>query len=281
MDRIRRNERLAAMTRILVESPNKIFTLGTFCDMFGAAKSTLSEDIDILRGVFVQFHLGQLDTVTGAAGGVRFRPVPSPEDACRAVRELAQMLAAPGRVLPGGFIYMADILAMPDVVEKMGTIIASQFYRAEPDFVLTMETKGIPVAMMTAKALGVPMVIVRRDSKVYEGPAVNINYLAGSGGRVETMSLSRRAVKEGQRALIVDDFMRAGGTARGMVDMMREFSVTVVGVCVLIATQEPAKKRLDGVKSLLVIDSTDESTGTAVIRPANWLCAAAEKAAAK
>ena len=66
MDRIRRNERLAAMTRILVESPNKIFTLGTFCEMFGAAKSTLSEDIDILRGVFAQFHLGQLDTVTGA-----------------------------------------------------------------------------------------------------------------------------------------------------------------------------------------------------------------------
>ena len=73
MDRIRRNERLAAMTRILVESPNKIFTLGTFCEMFGAAKSTLSEDIDILRGVFAQFHLGQLDTVTGAAGGVQFQ----------------------------------------------------------------------------------------------------------------------------------------------------------------------------------------------------------------
>ena len=42
-----------------------------------------------------------------------------------------------------------------------------------------------------------------------------------------------------------------------------------------------ARKRLEGVKSLLVIDSTDESTGTAVIRPANWLCAAAEKAAVK
>ena len=193
MDRIRRNERLAAMTRILVESPNKIFTLGTFCEMFGAAKSTLSEDIDILRGVFAQFHLGQLDTVTGAAGGVRYRPVLAPEDAYRTVKDLAQMLAAPGRVLPGGFIYMADILAMPDVVERMGTIIASQFYRAEPDFVLTMETKGIPVAMMTARALGVPTVIVRRDSKVYEGPAVNINYLSGSGSRVETMSLSRRA----------------------------------------------------------------------------------------
>ena len=92
------------------------------------------------------------------------------------------------------------------------------------------------------------------------------------------MSLSRRAVKEGQRALIVDDFMRAGGTARGMVDMMREFSVTVVGVCVLAATSEPAKKRIDGVKSLLVIDGTDEATGTAIIRPASWLAQAAEKA---
>jgi len=278
MDRIRRNERLAAMTRILVESPNKIFTLGTFCEMFGAAKSTLSEDIDILRGVFSQFHLGQLDTVTGAAGGVRYRPVPSAEDAYKCVRDLARTLSAPGRLLPGGFLYMADILATPEIVERMSAIIASQFYRAEPDFVLTMETKGIPIAMMTAKALGVPLVIVRRDSKVYEGPAVNINYLSGSGGRVETMSLSRRAVREGQRALIVDDFMRAGGTARGMVDMMREFAVTVVGVCVMISTHEPAKKRLDGVKSLLVIENTDENAGSVNIKPASWLLAAAEKA---
>ena len=280
MDRIRRNERLAAMTRILVESPNKIFTLGTFCELFGAAKSTLSEDIDILRGVFAQFHLGQLDTVTGAAGGVRYRPIPTPEDAYKSVKELAQMVSVPGRVLPGGFIYMADILASPELVERMGAIIASQYYRAEPDFVLTMETKGIPVAMMTAKALGVPTVIVRRDSKVYEGPAVNINYLSGSGGRVETMSLSRRAVKEGQRALIVDDFMRAGGTARGMVDMMREFAVTVVGVCVLAATQEPQKKRIDNVKSLLVIEETYESTREPLVRPAAWLQQAAEKAKA-
>ena len=278
MDRIRRNERLAAMTRILVESPNKIFTLGTFCELFGAAKSTLSEDIDILRSVFAQFHLGQLDTVTGAAGGVRYRPIPTPEDAYKSVRELAAMMAAPGRVLPGGFIYMADVMAMPDVVERMGNIIASQYYRAEPDFVLTMETNGIPIAMTTAKALGVPMVIVRRDSKVYEGPAVNINYLSGSGGRVETMSLSRRAVREGQRALIVDDFMRAGGTARGMVDMMREFAVTVVGVCVMAATAEPQKKRIDNVKSLLVIEDADENNGQSIVRPASWLVQAAEKA---
>jgi len=272
---IRRNDRLAAMTRILTSSPNRVITLGYFSELFGAAKSTLSEDIDILANTMATFELGRLDTVTGAAGGVRYRPVMSRGAARDFVQSVANRLAKPGRVLPGGFLYMADILSMPDLVERMGAIMAGEFYGEEPDFVLTMETKGIPVALMAAKALGVPLVIARRSSKVYEGPAVNINYLSGSAGRIETMSLSRRAVKEGQRALIVDDFMKAGGTAKGMMDMMREFSVTVVGLCVVIATAGPERKRLEGAKALMIMEEMMEETGdergSALIRPAGWL----------
>ena len=51
VERIKRNERMAALTKLLTASPNRIFTLSYFCEMFGAAKSTLSEDIDLLRGV--------------------------------------------------------------------------------------------------------------------------------------------------------------------------------------------------------------------------------------
>lgn len=271
MQHIRRNERLATMTRILTSAPNRVITLTHFAELFAAAKSTLSEDIDILSDVMAGFELGQLDTVTGAAGGVRYRPTITSTAALRFVQSVADRLAEPGRVLPGGFLYMADILSLPDLVEKMGAIMAGQFYAAEPDFVLTMETKGIPVALMAAKALGVPLVIARRSSKVYEGPAVNINYLSGSAGRIETMSLSRRAVREGQRALIVDDFMKAGGTAKGMVDMMREFSVTVVGLCVVMATAEPERKRLEGVKALMVMEEVDDERDSALIRPAAWL----------
>ena len=74
LERIRRNERMAALTKLLTASPNQIHTLSHFCELFGAAKSTLSEDIDILRDVYKTFGLGRLDTVTGAAGGVRYRP---------------------------------------------------------------------------------------------------------------------------------------------------------------------------------------------------------------
>jgi len=268
---IRRNDRLAAMTRILTSSPNRVITLSHFAELFGAAKSTLSEDIDILANTMAAFKLGRLDTVTGAAGGVRYRPVMDRDAARDFVQSVANRLAEPGRVLPGGFLYMADILSMPGLVEKMGAIMAGEFYGDEPDFVLTMETKGIPVALMAAKALGVPLVIARRDSKVYEGPAVNINYLSGSAGRIETMSLSRRAVREGQRALIVDDFMKAGGTIRGMLEMMREFSVTVAGMCVVIATAEPERKRLEGAKALMIMEEVDDERECARIRPADWL----------
>ena len=269
MDRIKRNERLAALTKLLTASPNQLFTLSHFCELFGAAKSTLSEDIDILCDVYKRFGLGRLDTVTGAAGGVRYRPVIEHDQAVAFLQDLCKELENPNRLLPGGFLYLSDILSMPDIVRQMGIIIAGQFYDAAPDFVLTMETKGIPVALMTAQSMGVPLVIARRSSKVYEGSAVNINYVSGSAGHIETMSLSRRAVKEGQRCLIVDDFLKAGGTAKGMIDLMSEFNVDVVGTAFVMATAHNANRVIECEKALMIMDEPEK--GKLSSRPADWL----------
>ncbi len=271
MDRIRRNERVAALTKIVTTSPNHIFTLSHFCSMFGAAKSTMSEDIDMLKGVFSRFELGKLDTVTGAAGGVRYRPMMGKTEARQLISDLCEELARPSRLLAGGFLYLSDILSTPSIVRGMGIILASQYYDTAPDFVLTMETKGIPVALMTAEALGVPLVIARRSSNVYEGSAVNINYVTGSSGHLETMSLSRRAVKTGQRALIVDDFIKGGGTAKGMTDLMNEFGVTVAGMAFVMATASPGHKRVQGEKVLMVMDVSPDAPETLTVRPADWL----------
>ena len=255
MEKIRRNERLSAMLKILSDAPNRIFTLSHFCDLFDAAKSTLSEDIAILRDVTRDFGLGELETVTGAAGGVRYRGTVSRADALSYVRGLCDNLSGTDRVLPGGFLYYSDVLSSPEITANMGRILATAYFDTEPDFVLTMETKGIPVALTTAHALGVPLVIARHNSRAYEGSAVNINYVSGSSGTIQTMSLARRSVREGTRALIVDDF-----------------SVTVVGMAFVMATAAPEKKRVTGEKALMTLEirrSGDEST--AVVKPAAWL----------
>ena len=274
MERIKRNERLSAMTQILTETPNQIHTLSEFCDMFGAAKSTISEDIDLIAQAVSRFDLGRVETVAGAAGGVHYRAIPSNEKTKKILADLSVRLSEPGRMLPGGFLYTSDISCDPRVAEQLGQILASQYYDRWPHVVLTMETKGIPIALMTARMLNVPLVIARYDSRAYEGSAVKINYIAGGNDRngaerIETMALSRRAVQPGQRVLIIDDFMKGGGTLQGMVDMMREFQAEVVGVGVMIATATPKVKRVAGARSLMILRDFDREKGAAVVTPAD------------
>lgn len=269
MEKVKRNERLAAMSKVLAASPNRIITLSTFCDMFSAAKSTVSEDIAILEGIYKSFRLGKLETVTGAAGGVRYRPDGPSGDSRAFIERVCDMLMEPSRQLPGGFLYFSDILSTPEIVSGMGNLIASQYYHEKLDFVLTMETKGIPVALMAASALCVPLIVARRSTKVYEGSAVNISYVTGNGA-IETMSLSRRAVHAGQRTLIVDDFTRGGGTARGMIDLMKEFSVDVAGVCFVLALDRPKDALLPGERSLMVMSDMRKGEPF-VVRPADWI----------
>ena len=42
---MKRTERVGAIIKILTDTPNKSYTLQYFCDLFGAAKSSISEDI--------------------------------------------------------------------------------------------------------------------------------------------------------------------------------------------------------------------------------------------
>ena len=272
MDRIKRTERLGAMSRILTGAPNRIFTLSYFAEMFSAAKSTVSEDLSILADTFREFDLGELTTLPGASGGVMYRPIPSRKKALESLTKISERLSEPGRLLPGDFLYTTDVTCDSDAAELMGEILAKRYYSKEPDFILTMETKGIPVAMMTARMLNVPLVIARRDSRAYEGSAVKINYVTGDAGdRIETMALTRRAVEPGQKALIIDDFMKGGGTLRGMHTLMKEFSVEVVGTGVVIATASPEKKRVDGVTALMVLREVDREKGSALVTPSDWI----------
>lgn len=266
MQHIKRAERLGAITRILTQTPNRIHSYSEFCELFGAAKSTISEDIELIANSVSRFAEGKVETIAGASGGVRFRAVPTDGRVRETIDGLCRRLSEPGRMLPGGFLYTSDVTSEAGSTQAVGEILASAYYDAQPDFVLTMETKGIPIAMMTARVLDIPLVIARRDSRAYEGSAVKINYIAGNGVDLETMALARRAVKPGQRALIADDFMKGGGTLRGMAELMQEFQVEVVGIGVMIATSKSPAEKLN-VRALVELEGFDEGTGAAVVRP--------------
>lgn len=267
MERLLRKERVAALIKILADNPNKIYSLGYFSEVFLAARSTLSEDITIAKKVIESLDEGYIETIPGAAGGVRYIPGISREDEGRLVEQLCNMLKSSDRIIPGGFIYMNDIIYSPDIASKIGIIFAMKFKDKAPDYVLTVETKGIPIAMMTAKALNVPLIIIRRDSRVTEGSTVSINYISGSSKRIQTMSLSKRSVKKGSKCIFVDDFMKAGGTANGIIDLMKEFECNVVGIGVLVESSTINKRLVENYISIMKLESVDEESGQIRIIP--------------
>jgi purine operon repressor len=268
MNKVRRSERIAALTKLLVDTPGQLFSLGHFSGLFGTAKSTLSEDLATIRQALNQFGLGNLETIAGASGGVRFIPSRDDSTILHILENLAKRLTEPERIIPGGFLYMTDLLFTPALMVHIGEIFMTKFARLSPDYIMTIETKGIPLALMTARAFGLPLVIVRQGSKVTEGPSVSINYVSGSSKRIQTMSLPRRAIPAGARVLIIDDFMKAGGTAQGMADLVREVGAVVAGTGVLVATAEPAEKLVEEYLPLLILYGVNQHTKVTDIRPA-------------
>lgn len=269
MENFHRRERVAAILKMLSDNPNKIISLGYFADYFHAARSTISEDITVVKGVVENIGCGKVETMPGAAGGVKFIPSISRDEEIKFVLDLCEKLKSQERIIPGGFLYMNDIICSPNIASKIGIILARQFYDKLPDYVLTVETKGIPIAMMTASALNVPLVIVRRDSKVTEGSTVSINYISGSSKRIQSMSLSKRSVKKGSKCVFVDDFMKAGGTASGIVELMKEFESQVVGTGVIIESFSSSKKAIQNCVPLLKLIAVDEDNGTIDISPSH------------
>ncbi len=251
----------------LFHEPRRLFSLTAFADALGAAKSTVSEDVAALRHLCEEFHLGRIETVAGASGGVRYVPFCTPEQIRAIADDLASRLRDPSRILPGGFLYTTDLLSLPSLVGRLGEVFATFFADRRPDVVLAMEVKGIPLALMTARAFNVPLVTIRRGGRVTEGPSVTVNYVSGSSRMVQAMTLPLRAVPPGARALFIDDFLRGGGTARGVYDLMRECQAELVGIGVLIETAQPREKMVERYTSLLVFEGVDEAKGTVRISP--------------
>ncbi|ATW26981.1 pur operon repressor [Candidatus Formimonas warabiya] len=267
MEKLKRTDRLVVLSTLLTKNPNALFSLSDLATITGAAKSTISEDLTIVKEVFSLFSLGELSSIAGAAGGVVYKPVEHEEATGEFLEKLAERFSEPDRIVPGGFIYMTDVIYDPRIISRIGEIFFTKFCACSPDYIVTVETKGIPIAMMTARSFNVPLVIIRDSGRVTEGTSVSINYVSGSSQRIQTMSLSRRALPTGAKVLIIDDFMKGGGTAQGMHNLMKEFNAEVLGTGVVIATREPQDKLIKDYYALLELISIHELSKNILIKP--------------
>ncbi|WP_079424892.1 pur operon repressor [Clostridium oryzae] len=259
MSKFSRNNRISAITKILMDNPNKVINLNTFTEMLKVAKSTISEDVVMVRQTLALLEMGRVETVSGASGGIKYIVNIGQEETERFIEELCAAMSDSSRIIPGNYIYMSDIMYNPEIINKAGIILASRFIDANPDYVVTVETKGIPLAYEVAKKLGIQLVIVRRHNNNFtEGPIVTINYVSGTSGRIQNMSLPKRALKKASRCIFIDDFMKAGGTTLGIIDLLKEFESELVGIGVLVDNVDTPKKLVSKYISLVEFSGIDD-----------------------
>lgn len=263
----KRSQRLIDMTQYLLNNPYKLTTLTEFVERYESAKSSISEDLVIIKEQFLMSNLGLIETTAGASGGVKYIPKLPMAYAKEQIAELCAYLKTPDRILPGGYFYLTDILGDPYYLRLIGQVIASRFAGESVDAIMTVATKGVPLAQMVALYLNVPFVIVRRDSKVTEGPTVSINYATKGNPRVEKMELTKSSLPQQSRVVLVDDFMNGGGTISGMQSMLREFDSECVGVCVFCEAANGDRDIPFAYDSIMKLKKNEDNTDILELTP--------------
>ncbi len=143
---MKRTERVGAIIKILSDTPSKIFPLQFFCDLFSAAKSSISEDINQADACVRATGTGYIETISGAKGGVRFVPDISEKQLADLQKEICDRIKDSSRMLGGGFLYTSDIMYDTHLISRLSVVFAKKFKDRGADYVATVETKGIPLA---------------------------------------------------------------------------------------------------------------------------------------
>lgn len=264
---MKKTQRICIITHILTENPNKDYSLGTFADLFGCAKSSISDDIKLVREAVDAAGLGYLETTSGAKGGVRYVPYISRQAAAFALEELKKAFEDQSRMLGSGFVYTSDIMFNSRLIRGAAMVFAKRFASTEADLVVTVETKGIGVALFTAQLLNLPLAVIRHESKVSEGSSININYFSGSTERLQQMSISKKGIPHGSRVLIIDDFMRGGGSILGILNMLKEFDAQPAGIGVVVVAGGTENKKISDYVPLLILNDKVEGKYSVEVNP--------------
>ena len=135
----------------------------------------------------------------------------------------------------------------PVLMQQIGEEFAAHYKTEGITKVVTIESSGIAPALMTAIALQVPMVILKKEpSKVLNDNLYQTVVTSYTKGNSYELSLDQNYVTENDHVLIIDDFLADGEAATGAIRLLRKAHATIGGIGVLIEKSfQPGRKKLE------------------------------------
>ena len=134
----------------------------------------------------------------------------------------------------------------PVLMDACGKELAERFKYVQPTKVLTAEISGIAPALMTAKYLNVPVVYARKHKPITMPDTVYLTVAPShTKGHMVELIVSPEYLANGERVLIIDDFLASGATIAGLVRLAQTAWATLVGIGTLL------EKTIEGGRELL------------------------------
>lgn len=123
----------------------------------------------------------------------------------------------------------------PKLMKNIGDEFAEHFKGQGITKVATIESSGIAPALMTALALNVPMLILKKQpSKILNQDLYQTVVTSYTKGTSYELTLSKNFISENDHVLIIDDFLANGEAATGAIRLIRKAHATIAGVGILI-----------------------------------------------
>ena len=134
----------------------------------------------------------------------------------------------------------------PELMKKMGKDIAEHYKGKGITRIATIESSGIAPALMAAEALGVPLVILKKQpSKVLNDNLLQTVVTSFTKGTSYELTLSHQFIQENDNVLIIDDFLANGEAASGAIRLLTEAGASIAGVGILIEKSfQPGRDKL-------------------------------------
>jgi xanthine phosphoribosyltransferase len=172
-----------------------------------------------------------------------------------------------GIVRPGGILKVDSFLNHQmdiSLFEQLAGEFARLYDGCGVNKVLTIEASGIAMAILAGLEFDCPVVFAKKSKtknisdKLYTAEVPSFTH-----GNVNTVVVSKDYLQEGDRVLLIDDFLATGAALVGLRALVEQAGGTVVGAGVAIEKvfqQGGNKLRADGlrIESLAKIAAMDE-----------------------
>ncbi|HRN50878.1 MAG TPA: xanthine phosphoribosyltransferase [Anaerolineales bacterium] len=182
---------------------------------------------------------------------------------------LKARIRSDGRNLGGGILKVDGFInhqVDPQLMEACGREFAQHFKNSGATKILTAEISGIAPAVTTGIYLNLPVVYARKNKPITMPDQVLLTLAPShTKGRMVELIVSPEYLSNGEKVLIIDDFLASGATILGLARLAQTAGAEIVGVGTLVEkTFEDGRAALQPlnvpVVSLVAIKNMDGNT---------------------